>query len=102
LGINQSTSSAQALSETFLSVSKVAKKQNLAIYPNPAQDFIGFKGDIENYSTAKIYSLDGKLIKTSDIKSGNIQISDLPPASYFIEVNGKNTETKQNTKFIKK
>ena len=102
LGINQSTSSAQALSETFLSVSKVAKKQNLAIYPNPAQDFIGFKGDIENYSTAKIYSLDGKLIKTSDIKSGNIQISDLPPASYFIEVNGKNAETKQNTKFIKK
>lgn len=102
LGINQSTSSAQALSETFLATRDVMKKTNLTVYPNPARDFIGFKGDMENFSTAKIYSLDGKLIKTSDIKSGNIQISDLPPASYFIEVSGKNAETKQNTKFIKK
>ncbi|WP_228428170.1 T9SS type A sorting domain-containing protein [Chryseobacterium oncorhynchi] len=102
LGINQSTSSAQALSETFLAVNNVIKKQNLIVYPNPAQDFIGFKGNTENYSTAKIYSLDGKLIKTSDIKSGNISVSDLPPASYFIEVSGKDSEAKKNTKFIKK
>lgn len=102
LGINQSTSSAQALSGAFLATRDAVKKGNLVVYPNPAQDFIGFKGNTENYSTAKIYSLDGKLIKTSDIKSGNIQISDLPPASYFIEVNGKNPETKQNSKFIKK
>ncbi|AZA80769.1 hypothetical protein C1637_11900 [Chryseobacterium lactis] len=101
-GINQSTSTAQALNETFLAVGNVMKKANLAIYPNPAQDFIGFKGDMENYSSAKIYSLDGKLIKTSDVKSGNIQISDLPPASYFIEVSGKNTEATKSTKFIKK
>nr|WP_315026288.1 T9SS type A sorting domain-containing protein [uncultured Chryseobacterium sp.] len=101
-GINQSTSSAQVLNEAFLAVSNAIKKGNMNIYPNPAQDFIGFKGDIENYSTARIYSLDGKLIKTSDIKSGNIQISDLPPASYFIEVNGKNTETTKHMKFIKK
>lgn len=102
LGINQSTSSAQALSETFLAVNNVIKKQNLIVYPNPAHDFIGFKGNTENYSTAKIYSLDGKLIKTSDIKSGNISVSDLPPASYFIEVSGKDSEAKKNTKFIKK
>lgn len=101
LGINQSTSSAQALAGAFLAVNNAVKKQNLMVYPNPAQDFIGFKGDAENFSTAKIYSLDGKLIKTSEIKSGNIQISDLPPSSYFIEVSGKNSE-KQNTKFIKK
>ncbi|AZA78035.1 T9SS C-terminal target domain-containing protein [Chryseobacterium sp. G0186] len=102
LGINQSTSSAQALSETFLTVNNVIKKENLIVYPNPAYDFIGFKGDTENYSKANIYSLDGKLVKTSEVKSGNISISDLPPASYFIEVSGKNTEVKRNTKFIKK
>jgi len=102
LGINQSTSSAQALSETFLAVSNATKKENLVVYPNPAKDFIGFKGNTDNYSKANIYSLDGKLVKTSEIQSGNIQISDLPPASYFIEINGKNNADKKNTKFIKK
>ncbi|MGH1519815.1 T9SS type A sorting domain-containing protein [Chryseobacterium sp. JK1] len=102
LSINQSTSSAAALSAAFLAVDKVSKKENLAIYPNPAQDFIGFKGNIDSYSKANIYSLDGKLVKTSDVKSGNIQISDLPPASYFIEISGKKAEDSQNIKFIKK
>ncbi|WP_126652373.1 T9SS type A sorting domain-containing protein [Chryseobacterium aureum] len=102
LGINQSTSSAQALSETFLAVNNAVKKENLVVYPNPAKDFIGFKGNTDNYSKANIYSLDGKLVKTAEVKSGNIQVSDLPPASYFIEVSGKNVADKQNTKFIKK
>lgn len=102
LSINQTTSSAQAIHEVFLATSNATKKENLMLYPNPAQDFIGFKGNTENYSKAKIYSLDGKLIKTTDIKSGNIQISDLPPASYFIEVSENSSDVKKNTKFIKK
>ncbi|SEH27645.1 T9SS type A sorting domain-containing protein [Chryseobacterium culicis] len=102
LGINQSTSSAQALSETFLTVNNAVKKENLVVYPNPAKDFIGFKGNTDNYSKANIYSLDGKLVKTAEVKSGNIQISDLPPASYFIEMSEKNTSEKKNAKFIKK
>ena len=102
LSINQNVITSFALNETFLAVGNAAKKENLVVYPNPAQDFIGFKGNIDNYSKANIYSLDGKLVKTSDVKSGNIQISDLPPASYFIEISGKNTADKKNTKFIKK
>ncbi|KAA2224687.1 T9SS type A sorting domain-containing protein [Chryseobacterium sediminis] len=102
LSINQTVATSLALSETFLATSNVVKKENLIVYPNPAQDFIGFKGNTDNYSKANIYSLDGKLVKTSDVKSGNIQISDLPPASYFIEISGKNAADKKNTKFIKK
>lgn len=102
LSINQTVATSLALSETFLSTSNAAKKENLVVYPNPAQDFIGFKGNTDNYSKANIYSLDGKLVKTSDVKSGNIQISDLPPAPYFIEISGKNAADKKNTKFIKK
>lgn len=102
LGINQSTSSAQALSTAFLGINNAGKKENLTVYPNPAKDFIGFKGNTENYSRVNIYSLDGKLVKTSEVQSGNVQISDLPPASYFIEISGKNTGDKKNTKFIKK
>jgi hypothetical protein len=102
LSINQSTSGAQALNEVFLALNdNISKKQNLKIYPNPAQDFIEFTGDTKEYSTARIYSLDGKLIKTSDIHSGKIQISELPSSTYFIEVSGKNSQT-ETTKLIKK
>jgi len=102
LSINQNVKTTFALSETFLAVNNAVKKENLVVYPNPAQDFIGFKGNTDNYSKANIYSLDGKLVKTSDVKSGNIQISDLPPASYFIQISGKNAADTKNTKFIKK
>ncbi|MDR4951622.1 T9SS type A sorting domain-containing protein [Chryseobacterium sp. ES2] len=102
LSINQNVITSFALNETFLAVNNAVKKESLVVYPNPAQDFIGFKGNTDNYSKANIYSLDGKLVKTSDVKSGNIQISDLPPASYFIEISGKNAAETKNTKFIKK
>lgn len=100
---NQTTDGAQALSSAFLATGETAtKKSGLQVYPNPAQDFIGFKGQTDEYSKAKIYSVDGKLIKTSDIQSGKIQVADLPAASYFIEVSGKNSQEKETSKFIKK
>ncbi|HCA08178.1 T9SS type A sorting domain-containing protein [Chryseobacterium sp.] len=101
LGVNQSTSSAVALGETFLGTANTAKKEDFTVYPNPAQDFIGFKGNTGNYTTANIYNLDGKLIKTSDLKSGKVQISELPTANYFIQVSGKDAKT-ETVKFIKK
>ncbi len=101
LSINQSTSGAQVLSDVFLATADTAKKEGFKIYPNPAQDFIEFKGNNGNYSTANIYTLDGKLIKTSDITSGRMQISELPQANYFIEVSGKDGKS-QTVKLIKK
>jgi hypothetical protein len=99
--INQTTNGAQALNETFLAVSDFVKKDLFKIYPNPAQDFIEFKGDLSNYSKANIYSLDGKLIKTSDLKAGKVQVSELPASSYFIEVSGNKIQS-ESVKFIKK
>ncbi|KAA0127388.1 T9SS type A sorting domain-containing protein [Chryseobacterium sp. SN22] len=100
---NQTTDGAQVLSSAVLSTGEInAGKAGLQVYPNPAQDFIGFKGKTGEYSTAKIYSVDGKLIKTSDIQSGKVQVSDLPAASYFIEVSGKNSQKPETSKFIKK
>lgn len=102
LSMNQTTVGAQALNEAFLAVNDNAiKKENLKIYPNPAQDFIELKGETGNYSTVSIYSLDGKLIKTSDLKSGKVQISELPTANYFIQASGKDAKT-ETVKFIKK
>jgi len=100
LGMNQTTEGAQALNEVFLKVTDFAKKNNFKIYPNPAQDFIHIQGEVTNYSKANIYSLDGKLVKVSDIKSDKIQVSNLPPATYFIEVSGKSQT--ESVKFIKK
>ncbi|MBB4807495.1 hypothetical protein HNP38_002801 [Chryseobacterium defluvii] len=102
LSMNQTTTGAQALNEAFLAAEDhFSKKENLKIYPNPAQDFIEIKGNSKDYSTVKVYSLDGKLVKTSDIRAGKVQVSELPPAAYFIEVSGKNLKT-ETTKLIKK
>ncbi|MCW3160182.1 T9SS type A sorting domain-containing protein [Chryseobacterium oryctis] len=102
LSISQSTSGAQALNEVFLAVNdNFIKKESLKVYPNPAQDFIEFRGENKDNATAKVYSLDGKLVKTSDVKFGKIQVSELPPAAYFIELSGKNSKA-EVTKFIKK
>ncbi|WP_390450820.1 T9SS type A sorting domain-containing protein [Chryseobacterium sp. Alg-005] len=101
LSINQTTSGGQALNEVYLSAVDTVKKDSFRIYPNPAQDFIEFKGNTGNYSTANIYTLDGRLIKTADITSGKVQVSELPQANYFIEVSGKAGKS-EAVKFIKK
>ncbi|MBD3903440.1 T9SS type A sorting domain-containing protein [Chryseobacterium sp. Ch-15] len=100
-GTPQNTNIAQALNETFLAVSDLKLKEKLSIYPNPAQDFIQLKGNTSKDSKIKIYSLDGKLVKTTDLRSEKIEISELPPSSYFIEVSDSKT-AKETTKFIKK
>lgn len=102
LGMNQTTVGAQILNDNItLSVNDNAtKKESFKVYPNPAQDVIEFKGT-GNFSTAKVYSLDGKLVKTADLKAGKVQISELPPAAYFIEVSGKDSKA-ETAKFIKK
>lgn len=97
----QTTNGAQALNEVFLGTLDFVKKDSFKIYPNPAQDFIEIKGDMSNYSKANIYSLDGKLIKTSNLKAGKVQVSELPASSYFIEVSGNKTQS-ESIKFIKK
>lgn len=102
LTMNQTTTGAQAISETFLAVKdNSVKKKDLKIYPNPAQDFIELNGTNGEFSTVKVYSLDGKLVKTSDLKSEKVQVSELPPATYFIEVSGKDSKA-ETSKFIKK
>lgn len=100
---NQTTDGAQVLSSAILSTGETAfKKNSLKVYPNPAQDFIGLAGETGDFSTAKIYSLDGKLIRTSGIESGKVQVTGLPSASYFIEVSGKDSSKTQTSRFIKK
>ncbi|ACU07349.1 hypothetical protein FIC_00897 [Flavobacteriaceae bacterium 3519-10] len=101
LGINQSSESAQVLSDVFLNTASQAARAKIKIFPNPARETIQFSGDVSKYTQARIYNRDGKLIKTSDMKSEKIQVSELLPAAYLIEFSGKETQP-QTVKFIKK
>jgi hypothetical protein len=65
------------------------------------QDQLFIKGDLSQYKKANIYSLDGKLIKSSDVKSGVVEVSELPVSSYFIEISGEKVSS-ESIKFIKK
>lgn len=78
-----------------ISEAKSAQK-NLTVYPNPTSGPLSITTD--KASEAKVYSLDGKMLKTIQTQKGNneINISELPKGVYIIK-----TAT-ESTKIIKK
>lgn len=56
-------------------------KNAFEIYPNPASDFISIKAE---YTTARIYSQTGVLVKTSS--ENNIDLIDLAGGIYFVKL----------------
>ncbi|MXN92442.1 T9SS type A sorting domain-containing protein [Flavobacterium sp. Sd200] len=71
------------------------------LYPNPAKETLNIKS-INNFSAQKasIYSLDGKLVKTENIKDSSVSVQQLAKGTYLIILQGK--DGKQYTsKFIK-
>src|SRR5690606_16584759 len=101
LNINQTTTGAQALNEAFLNVTDSAPKTKMQIFPNPVGETINIKGDLSKYTTGKIFGTDGKLIKSSELRNAQIEVSDLSSGLYFLEISGKDAEV-QTMKFIKK
>lgn len=99
LGINQNLNESSALDAVFLSVKDVSAKEQFTVYPNPVQDVLFVKG--EQFETARIYSTDGKLIKSADLRSGKADVSEIPSGMYFIELKGKDRNA-ETAKFIKK
>ncbi len=59
---------------------------NLNIYPNPANNLVFLKGNINKYTTYKIYNSLGKIVKTDHIKDEKIDVSSLLKGFYFIEI----------------
>ncbi|MDF0719973.1 T9SS type A sorting domain-containing protein [Kaistella sp. PBT33-4] len=101
LGINQTTTGAQALNEVFLSTVNADPASKLQIFPNPAQETIHLTGETSRYSDAKIFATDGKLVRSRVIKEGKVEVSDLPAGVYFLEISGPSVEAR-TLKFIKK
>lgn len=69
-----------------VSTNDLFAKNKIEIYPNPAQNFIKFKGDFSDNIEVKIYSTDGKLVKENIIKNvvKKLSISDLSKGVYIV------------------
>ncbi len=71
-------------------------KNGLSVYPNPATNTINLVG---NYTTGKIYSVNGTLVKAVSIARNTISVADLPAGFYTLQVQGDNTTA--TTSFVK-
>jgi len=78
------------------------KELGFYIYPNPASEIIKIKGITSEILACKIYSLEGKLLKSFRSKSKEaIDVSEYRSGIYFLEIT-TSEGTKQVEKFIKK
>ena len=74
------------------SKSTTQAKVELAIYPNPAVDYIVLSND-DNVNLIYVYNLVGKLIETFEAESGaKYDVRDLPNGLYLVQVVGRNNK----------
>ncbi|AZB08838.1 T9SS C-terminal target domain-containing protein [Chryseobacterium sp. G0162] len=71
-------------------------QKNLTLYPNPTNGPLSISS--EKNSEAKIYSVDGKVLKTVQVQKGSneISISELPKGVYFIKTATESTKVIKN------
>ncbi|SNS52190.1 Por secretion system C-terminal sorting domain-containing protein [Ekhidna lutea] len=71
--------------------------KQIEVYPNPTVDYLYF-GQSE-ISTVRIFSIDGKMKKAVSITMGRVDVSELAPGSYIVEIVLK--DEKITKRFIK-
>ena len=86
--------------DIIIGIKEVYNSTKINVYPNPAKDKITVSTD-SPLSNAKIeiYTVSGKLIKTSMLDKNRIDINELSPGSYIIKV--YNNKEIMTGKFIK-
>lgn len=85
------TESSQIALIQFCDISTVFDSTNIEdiLYPNPANDLIVLKNSIENEEYSIINNI-GMLVRTGILNANcTIDISDLPPATYYIKTKNK-------------
>ena len=85
--------------ESTLSSSEV-ETSGVKLFPNPAQDFINFTGKTDSVKSVKVFSPDGKMVISEDVKNNRLDISKLKPAVYMLRTSGADGE--KTFKIIKK
>ncbi|WP_265428849.1 T9SS type A sorting domain-containing protein [Chryseobacterium sp. YIM B08800] len=74
----------------------IVKSQSIKLYPNPATDVIHLDG--ADNSNFVIYNAVGQLVKSGEIKKGEIAVQELVKGQYILKLKGED----KAIKFIKK
>ncbi|WP_209389510.1 S8 family serine peptidase [Chryseobacterium sp. RR2-3-20] len=83
-----------------LSTSELPNKKNeVSFYPNPAKDFI-YLNEVGGNTDIMIYDLSGKLVSSSKLVGGKLDIRNLVKGNYMVTVKNNNGLS-QSFKFIK-
>jgi len=79
----------------FLTISENVIAKNIAIYPNPTNDFLNIKLDETTIENVKIYDIKGALLyeNNNNINEININLSDFTAGIYFLKINYPYGET---------
>ncbi len=103
LGINQTTSSSEALITNTLSVTNNGLAINsVKIYPNPVEDFLNIKLDDEvSVRSVEIKDINGRTVLFSQRKIDNMDVSHLQTGFYLVIIFTKNSSITRR-KFVKK
>lgn len=71
-----------------VSIPDYAKKENIVVYPNPAQTYVRIAGIETSMVNVKIFSVNGQLLLQKECDSNEqIDISSLNSGLYFININ---------------
>ena len=77
-------------SDEFMTAIEETSTSELIIYPNPCSYKLNImEGDVAG-SIVSIYNMDGKLLKTIELNSNTISISDLNEGFYLMKIKTKN------------
>ena len=74
--------------QDFTNIETVKTPVNLGIFPNPAETIVQINWP-ETRADVSIYDLAGNLVKFVQINGTTINVSDLSPSIYMIEINGE-------------
>jgi len=78
----------------------VAILESIILYPNPVNNVLHIKGNIDSLTQIDIISINGQLVKTIDSSFSEIDVSELDTAVYFLKLySAQNTTIKRLVKY---
>lgn len=99
--INQTSNLAVGQESLFLGTANNSLQNKLQVYPNPVKDQLFFAGNLRNFDKVKIFNSEGRLVKSQNIKSDQIDVGNFPAGVYILQLSGKNKNVESIT-IIKK
>ena len=81
---------------------EIAENKGYVLYPSPAKDRLAlrFNNNNESCNEIRIYSIDGRLLKTQNDNFEDIDVSNLPSGVYIMKIISANGEV-STEKFVK-